>query len=84
MFETAVGDGTEKLWLQEEVAETGCVDADIGTLLVWCAARDGQVASLGITVGGSGSGGWCSSLGGLELLVGVVDEILLSRHVGGC
>lgn len=84
MFETTVGDGTEKLWLQEEVAETGRVDADIGTLLVWCAARDGQVASLGITVGGSDGGGWCGSLGGLELLVGVIDEILLSRHVGDC
>lgn len=29
MLETAISDGPEKLWLQQEVAETGRVDADI-------------------------------------------------------
>lgn len=83
MFETAIGDGSKKLWLQEEVAETSCVDADITALLVWVASRYRQIARLGLSIRGSTSG-WGGGLGGLKLLVGVVDEILLSRHVGSC
>lgn len=73
MLETAVGDGANQLRLQKEVAETGGVDADIGTLLVDAVAS----RSLGLlAVGGSGG------LLGLKLLVGVVDEIFFSRHRG--
>lgn len=74
MLETAVGDGANQLRLQEEVAETGGVDADVGTLLIDAVAS----RSLGLLAVGGGSG-----LLGLELLVRVVDEILLGRH-GDC
>lgn len=73
MLETAVGDGANQFRLQKEVAETGGVDANIGTLLV-----DGITSrSLGLLAIGGGGG-----LLGFQLLVGVVDEILLSRHFG--
>lgn len=75
MLKTTVGDGANELWLQQEVAETGGVDADIGALLL------GVVASSGLSPLAVGRRG---GLLGLELLVGVVDEILFSRHVGGC
>lgn len=73
MLETTVGDGADKLRLQQEIAETSGVDADIGTLLVDAIGS----GSLGLfAVGGRGS------LLSLKLLVGVVNEILFSRHVG--
>lgn len=75
MFETAVGDGANQLGLQKEVAETSRVDADIGTFLVDAFAS----RSLGLLAVGRRGG-----LLGLELLVGVVDQILLSRHGGRC
>lgn len=74
MFETAVGDGANQLGLQKEVAETSRVNADVGTFLVDAVAS--RSLSL-LAVGGRGG------LLGLELLVRVVDQILLSRHVGG-
>lgn len=46
MLETAVGDGTEKLWLQQEIPETSGVNADIAALFVRVTSRDGQVALL--------------------------------------
>lgn len=75
MLETAVGDGAKKFGLQQEVAETSGVDADVGTLLGVDSLAGGDSLSL-LAVGGSG---------GLivELVVGVVDEILFGRHVGG-
>ena len=72
MLETAVGDGANQLRLQEEVAETGGVDADVGALLIDAV---GSSSSLGLLAVGGGGG-----LLGLELLVRVVDEILLGRH----
>lgn len=75
MLETAVADGAEELRLEHEVAEAGGVDADIAALLVDGAAR----GELGLLAVGGGGG-----LRRLDLLVGVVDEILLVRHGGGC
>ena len=46
MLETAVGDGAEKLWLQQKIPETSRVDADIAALFVRVTARDSQVALL--------------------------------------
>jgi hypothetical protein len=74
MFEATVRDCSYELVLEQEVAETGRVDAHIAALLI-CACVIGSKAALRrtrTTVGGR--------LGGLDLLVGVVDEILLVRH----
>ena len=60
------------------------MDTDIATLLVRTASHR-QIALLVFSIGGgSGSGGGGRRrVGGLELLVGVIDEIFLVRHVGG-
>lgn len=76
MLETAIGDGAKKFGLQQEVAETSRVDADIGALLGVDSLAGGH--SLGLLAVG-GSGGLI-----VELVVGVVDEIFLGGHVGGC
>jgi len=78
MLETAIADGAKKLGLQEKVAETCGVDTDVAALLVDISAAGGSVGAL-LAVGGGGS------LVGLDLLIGVVDEIflLLARHVVG-
>lgn len=81
MFEAAVGNGAQKFTLQQEVAEAGGVDTDVAALLVGAAAGDSQVALLvGIAIGGSGSSGGGGGSGGLQLLVGVIDEIFFVRH----
>jgi hypothetical protein len=72
MFETAVADGANQLRLEQEVAETSRVDADVGTFLVDIAAG-GKLALL--AVGGSGG------LVAADLLVGVINEIFLLRHL---
>lgn len=77
MLESAVADSAKKLGLQKEVAETSRVNTDIAALLVDIIASAGKVALL--AVGGGGG-----SLVSVKLLVGVVDEILLGRHVGCC
>lgn len=74
MLETTVGNGADKLRLQQEVAETGRMDADVGTLLV-DTVGSGSLRLLAV--------GRRSGLLSLELLVGVIDEILFGRHVGG-
>lgn len=74
MLETAVGDGAEELGLQEEVAETSRVDADVRALLVDILGGSGCVAVLAL-------GGRGGSLV-VKLVIRVVDEILLARHVG--
>jgi hypothetical protein len=76
MFEAAIGNSAEKFWLQEEIAETGGVDADIAALLIDAVAGSGKVTFLRASGGGGG-------LVGVELLVGVVDEILFGRHDDG-
>jgi hypothetical protein len=76
MLETAIGDGAKKLGLQQEVTETSRVDTDVRTLLVDIVAGSGSFGLLSVR----GRGGGLV----VELVVRVVDEILLSRHVGGC
>ena len=76
MLETAVGDGLKKLGLEQEVAERGAVDTSVRALRVGGASRGDILLSLAI--GGSRRG-----IGGLKLLVGVIDQVLLSRHDGG-
>lgn len=85
MFETAVGDGAQELVLQQKVAETGGVNADIAALLVGAATGDSQVTLLVcIAVCRSRSSSSCGGGGGgLQLLVGVIDQILFVRHVEG-
>lgn len=77
MLETAVTDRAEELRLQQEVAEAGRVDADITALLVDVSAGS-ELALLSVRVRGRGGG-----LVGVELLIGVVDEIFFGRHFGG-
>lgn len=81
MFEAAIGDGAQKFALQQEITETGRVNTDVAALLVRATARNSQVTLLGrITIGsGRGSGGGGRG-GGLELLIGVVDQIFFVRH----
>lgn len=83
MLETAIGDGTQKLSLEKEVAEARRVNANIAALLIRAISGNSQITLLSCgTVGcRGGSCGGGSRIGGLKLLVGVVDEILLVRHV---
>ena len=78
MFEATVRNRSHELVLEQEVAETCRMDADVAALLVAGSVASGEAALCcsRATVGGR--------LGGLDLLVGVVDEILLVRHVGLC
>ena len=82
MFETAVGDCAKKFGLQEKIAETSRVDTDIAALGADVAACS-QVALLLLSVGGGSLSCGRRGLGGLELLVGVIDKILLGRHGDG-
>lgn len=72
MLETAIGDGAKKLGLQEKVAETRRVDANIGALLVDILCGRSRVGLLAI-------GGRASGLV-VELVIRVVDQILFGRH----
>lgn len=73
MFETAITDGTKKLGLQEEIAETSRVNTDVAALLI--DVGGGSELAL-LAVGGGG-------LVGADLLIGVIDEIFLVRHGEG-
>jgi hypothetical protein len=75
MFEATVRDRSNELVLEKEVAETGRVDADVAALLVASSVICSQALCCA-----RGAVGGC--LGGLDLLVGVVDEIFLVRHDG--
>jgi hypothetical protein len=77
MFEAAVRDSAHKLVLQQEVAETGGVDADVAALFVASSVAGGEAA---LSRSRAAVGG---RLGGLDLLVGVVNEVFLVRH-GEC
>lgn len=80
MLEPAVGDGAEKLWLQQEIPETSRVNADVTTLFVRVTSRDSQIALLCCgSIGGCWSG--CCCVVRLEFLVGIVNEIFFMRHV---
>ena len=74
MFEATVRDRSNKLVLEQKVAETGRVDAHVAALLV-CACVVGSETALRCTRSAVGG-----RLGGLDLLIGVVDEILLVGH----
>lgn len=78
MFESTVGNGANKLGLQQEIAEAGRVDANVAAF----GAGDGQVALLLLAVGNCAICASRNSLVGLELLIGVVDEILFGGHCG--
>jgi hypothetical protein len=74
MFEAAIRYSSYKLVLEQEVAETGGVNTDVAALLVASSVAGGEAAlsRCRAAVGGR--------LGGLDLLVGVVDEVLFVRH----
>jgi len=49
MFEAAIGDSAQKLWLQEEVAETSRMDTDVTALLVdVVTGRSGSIGLLSV------------------------------------
>lgn len=75
MFETTVANGTKELGLQEEVTETGRVNTDVAALLVDIVTSS-ELALLAV---GGGRGGLVAT----DLLIGVINEILLVRHVVG-
>lgn len=74
MFEATVRNRSNELVFQEEVAEARRMDADIAALLVAASAANREIAL------GCGSAAVSGGFGGLDLLVGVVNEILLVRH----
>ena len=79
MLETAVGDGTEKFWLQQKIPEASRMNADIAALFVGVASGDCQVAFLRCgSIGGCWRGDCC--IIGLEFLIRVVNEIFFVRH----
>lgn len=74
MFEATVRNRSHKLVLQEKVTEAGRMNADIAAFFV-----AGSLARCEAALS-CGSGAVGRRLGGLDLLVGVVDEVLLVRH----
>jgi len=74
MFEATIRDRSDELIFEQEIAETGGVNADVAALLVACSITGGEVALVRSCAAGRGY------LGRLNLLVGVVDEIFLVRH----
>lgn len=74
MFEATIRDRSHELVLQKEVAETGRVNADIAALLVASGVTSSEAT---LSCGSVAVGG---RLGRLNLLVGVVDEVLFVRH----
>lgn len=70
MFEATVRNRSNKLVFQQEVAEAFRVNADVGALFVALGVRNGELAA----------GAVGRRLGRLDLLIGVVDQILLVRH----
>ena len=80
MFETAICDCAQKFWLQEEIAETCRMYADIATLFVGVPTRYGEVAFL-CRAAVSCYGGSIGFIR-LKLLVRVINEVFLVRHLG--
>jgi hypothetical protein len=74
MFEATVRNRSHELVLKKEVTEAGGVNANVAPLLVASRLAGCEAA---LSCGSSAVGG---RLGGLDLLVGVVDEVLLVRH----
>jgi len=74
MFEATVRNRSHKLVLQEKVTEAGRMNADIAAFFVAGSLARCE-AALSCRSGAVGR-----RLGGLDLLVGVVDEVLLVRH----
>jgi len=79
MLESAIRDRTEELWLQKEIAKAGRVYSDVAAFLAGFTAGDGEVA-LVLWGGGCSAVGGCFS--GLNLLIGVVDQVFFVRHGG--
>ena len=84
MLETAVHDGLHDLGLEKQVAEGAGVDADVRAVTAGGACSSNiRVAVLGRAVSGRrvGRGG---AIGGLDLLVRIVDEVFFAgRHGDG-
>lgn len=83
MLEAAVRDGFHDLRLKEEIAKAGAVYTDVAAFALGGAGTShSEVALLGFAV----SRGWCSCgrvIGGLELFVGVVDQVFFAGCHGG-
>ena len=80
MLESAVGDGSEKLRLQQEIAKASGMNADIAALFIGIASRHRQVSLFYGSVGGRWS---CCCVIRLKFFVGVVDKVLFGmRHTG--
>ena len=82
MFEAAISDGFQQLWLQQEVAERSRVDADIRTLgLLGARSSHREVTFLRFTVRGASSSGSGRAISRLKVVVGVVDQFVFGRHL---
>jgi len=85
MFETAIRNGTKKLGLQQKVAKTGRVNANVTPLFVGSSASDSEIAYfLGFSITSGSIGASRDGISSLKLFVRVVDEILFVRHVVDC
>lgn len=83
MFESAISDSFQQLRLEQEVAEGSRVNTDIGAFgLVGARSSHSEVTFLCFAVRGERSGG-CRSVSGLDLIVGVVDQLFFGRHLCG-
>ncbi len=84
MFEAAVRDGFQELWLEQEVAEGGRVNTDVGSFaLLGAGSSRGEVTLLRVAVGRACCSSGAGTVGGLYLIVGVVDQFFFCRHGEG-
>jgi hypothetical protein len=79
MLEAAIRNGAKELWLEKEIAETRCVYSSIAAFLV--PTRSNIIAIFCTIVSSSSCIGSCSGVVRLQILVGIVDEVFLVRHV---
>lgn len=83
MLETAVGDSSKKLSLQEEVSEAGRMYTNVAALgFVRASSADCEITFLCCAVGGC-AGRRSGRFGSLKFLIRVVDEIFFGCHDDG-
>lgn len=83
MLESVSLDSAEKFGSQQEVAEASRMDADVAAL--GCRLCAGfALLLLAVCASGSAIGASGDSIGRLDLLVGVVDEVFFGGHGGEC